>query len=443
MSQTTNYALDKYDAGDVPNLLDQYNSSMDTIDLQLKAQSDRITTLEVGGGSGGGTTVSAGAGVSVTGSSSAGYTVSLQEAGSSTIGGVYVADEVESTVPLPTGDPCVPTREAVKAYVDSHSGGGTASVTLTGSNGVSCTSTATNSFKVAGENASTSQVGVVRLTTNVGDNSSNVPTAAAVKSYVDSHSGSGGVSVVNASNGLTGSISGSTLNISGVNASATQPGVVQKVTNMTGGGTDSVPTCGAVIAYVADQIDSGGGSAANINVTGLAPINVESQSLGDGSKTFTVSADTASTSSAGVVRLASSGSSVTQAATASYVNSVAESITNLRQQIHQHVTASGSNVTSAEGDIFILPQLGIGIAMLYLQTSSDLAAGSQVKYNYTIPSAYRPPQQAQALRLYNHLTGSGLLGQVRSTGEVYISVEGGTGVSFVGCVTVVWGFEVN
>lgn len=441
MSQTTNYALDKYDAGDVPNLLDQYNSSMDTIDLQLKSQSDRITTLEAGGGSGSGTTVSAGTGVSVTGSSSSGYTVSLNEADASSLGGVYLTSNAESGAPNPLESQTVPTVGALRTYVANHSGGGSAKVTISGSNGVSVTSTAENSFKVAGETASTTQVGVVRLTTNVGDNSSNVPTAAAVKSYVDSHSG-GGIGAVNATNGVTGSISGSTLNVSGVNATATQPGVVQKVTNMTGGGTDSVPTCGAVIAYVADQIEQGGGSAANINVTGNAPINVESQSLGDGSKTFTVTADTASTSSAGVVRLASSGSSSTQAATASYVNSVAESLTNVRQQIHQHVTASGSNVTNAEGDIFILPQLGIGIAMLYLQTSSDLASGAQVKYNYTIPTAYRPPQQAQALRLYNHLTGSGILGQVRSDGQVYISVEGGTGVSFVGCVTVVWGFEV-
>lgn len=442
MSQTTNYALGKYDAGDVPNLLDQYNSSMDTIDLQLKSQSDRITTLEAGGGSGSGTTVSAGTGVSVTGSSSAGYTVSLNEADASSLGGVYLTSNAESGGPNPLESQTVPTVGALRNYVANHSGGGTASVSITGSNGVTATSTAQNSYTVAGVNASTSQRGVVQLTSNVGDNSSNVPTAAAVKTYVDSHSGGGGVSVVNASNGLNGSISGSTLTISGVNATATQPGVVQKVTNMTGGGTDSVPTCGAVISYVADQIEQGGGSSANINVTGLAPINVESQSLGDGSKTFTVSADTASTSSAGVVRLASSGSSSTQAATASYVNSVAESLTNVRQQIHQHVTATGSNVTNAEGDIFILPQLGIGIAMLYLQTSSDLASGAQVKYNYTVPTAYRPPQQAQALRLYNHLTGSGLLGQVRSDGQVYISVEGGTGVSFVGCVTVVWGFEV-
>ena len=437
MSQTTNYALDKYDAGDVPNLLDQYNSSMDTIDLQLKSQSDRITTLEAGGGSGSGTTVSAGTGVSVTGSSSAGYTVSLNEASSSSIGGVCVVNEVDPSAPLPMGDPCVPTREAVKEYVDAHSstGGGLTPNGISVSNGLSKTSTSSTAVTISGVNASTSQVGVVRLTTNVGDNSSNVPTAAAVKTYVDSHSGGGGVSAVNASNGLTGSISGSTLTISGVNATATQPGVVQKVTNVTGGSTDSVPTCSAVISYVADQIETGGGAGIKTasGSNGISAV-VSGTNLD-------ISASNASTSAKGVVQLASSGSSSTQAATASYVNSVAEDLTAVQQLIHQSVSASGTSVQSSEGDIFILPRLGIGIAMLYLQTSSTLSAGAQVKYNYTVPTAYRPPQQAQVLRLYNHLTGSGLLGQVRTDGSIYISVEGGTGLDFVGAVTVVWGFE--
>lgn len=436
MSQTTNYALDKYDAGDVPNLLDQYNSSMDTIDLQLKSQSDRITTLEVGGGSGSGTTVSAGTGVSVSGSSSAGYTVSLNEASSSTIGGVCVVDEVDPTAPLPMGDPCVPTREAVKEYVDAHSGtgGGLTPSGINVTNGLSKASTSSTAVTISGVNASTSQVGVVRLTTNVGDNSSNVPTAAAVKTYVDSHSGGGGVSAVNASNGLTGSVSGSTLTIAGVNATATQPGVVQKVSNMTGGGTDSVPTCGAVIGYVEQQIqETGDGIKTASGSNGINAV-VSGTNL-------QISASNASTSAKGVVQLASSGSSSTMAATASYVNSVAEDLTAVQQLIHQSVSASGTSVQSSEGDIFILPRLGIGIAMLYLQTSSTLSAGAQVKYNYTVPTAYRPPQQAQVLRLYNHLTGSGLLGQVRTDGSVYISVEGGTGLDFVGAVTVVWGFE--
>lgn len=437
MSQTTNYALDKYDAGDVPNLLDQYNSSMDTIDLQLKSQSDRITTLEAGSGSGSGTTVSAGTGVSVSGSSSAGYTVSLNEASASTIGGVCVADEVDPSAPLPHGDPYVPTVDAVKAYVDSHSGGGSGDVTVAGTNGVSVNPTSIGDgikYTVSGVNASTSQVGVVRLTSNVGDNSSNVPTAAAVKSYVDSHSGGGGIGAVNATNGVTGSVSGSTLNISGVNATATQPGVVEKVSNMTGGSTDAVPTCSAVIDYVAGQIGTGGGGIKTASGTNGVNASVSGTAL-------TVTGVNASTSAKGVVQLASSGSSTSMAATPSYVNSVAESITNATQQIHQSLSASGSNVQTANGDVFILPRLGIGIAMLYLQTSTTLSAGAQVKYNYTVPAAYRPPQQAQALRLYNHLTGSGLLGQVRTDGSVYISVEGGTGVDFVGAVTVVWGFQ--
>ena len=436
MSQTTNYALDKYDAGDVPNLLDQYNSSMDTIDLQLKSQSDRITTLESHGGQGGATTVTAGDGVSVTGSSSAGYTVSLQEASTGTIGGVYVTDEVDPSVPLPTEDPCVPTRAAVKAYVDSHSGGGSASVSISGSNGVSATSTAANSFKVAGVNASTSQVGVVRLTANVGDNSSNVPTAAAVKSYVDSHSGSGGLSVVNASNGIQGSIQGSTLTLTGVEATPTTLGMVNKVGNMTGGGTGSVPTVQAVMDYVAQQ----GGGGTGSGVTSIAAGTGIQVSGSTGA--VTVSARNASTTQAGIVRLATNGTSNTDAATPSYVNMVQQNLSAAKNVLHQSLSGSASGMTNMTGDVFIFTGLGIGIAMLYAQTSSPISPGTQKKYNYTLQSQYRPPQQAQVMRLYNHITGSAILAQVRTDGTICWSCEGGSGADFVGAAVVVWAFEV-
>lgn len=36
MAETTNYKLEKYDAGSPANLLDQYNASMDTLDKTLK-----------------------------------------------------------------------------------------------------------------------------------------------------------------------------------------------------------------------------------------------------------------------------------------------------------------------------------------------------------------------------------------------------------------------
>lgn len=437
MSQTTNYALDKYDAGDVPNLLDQYNSSMDTIDLQLKSQSDRITTLEAGGGSGGNATVSAGAGVNVTGSSSTGYTVSLQEAGSNTIGGVYVTEEVDPSAPLPTGDPCVPTSAAVKSYVDSHSGGGTASVSLSGSNGVTCTSTAANSYRVAGVDASTTQVGVVRLTTNVGDNSTNVPTAAAVKSYVDSHAGGGtsGVTSVNASNGITGNVSGSTLTISGVNATASTPGVVQKVSNVTGGSTSAVPDCSAVMQYVQEQIEGSSSGVTSVNAgTGIQ--------VSSTTGAVTVSARSASTSQAGIVRLATNGTSTTDAATPSYVNTVQQNLSAATNVIHQSLSGSASGMTNMTGDLFIFTGLGIGIAMLYAQTSSPIAAGQQKTYNYTIQSQYRPPQQAQVMRLYNHISGSAILAQVRTDGTICWSCEGGTGADFVGAAVVTWAFEV-
>lgn len=44
MSTTTNYNLEKYDAGNAANLLDQYNASMDIIDTQMKTIADSIPT---------------------------------------------------------------------------------------------------------------------------------------------------------------------------------------------------------------------------------------------------------------------------------------------------------------------------------------------------------------------------------------------------------------
>lgn len=41
MLNTTNYALEKYEAGNSANLLDQYNASMDKIDVAIKGVSDK------------------------------------------------------------------------------------------------------------------------------------------------------------------------------------------------------------------------------------------------------------------------------------------------------------------------------------------------------------------------------------------------------------------
>lgn len=41
MNNTTNYALEKYEAGNSANLLDQYNGSMDKIDAAIKSVSDK------------------------------------------------------------------------------------------------------------------------------------------------------------------------------------------------------------------------------------------------------------------------------------------------------------------------------------------------------------------------------------------------------------------
>lgn len=41
MVNTTNYTLEKYEAGNSANLLDQYNASMDKIDEAIKSVSDK------------------------------------------------------------------------------------------------------------------------------------------------------------------------------------------------------------------------------------------------------------------------------------------------------------------------------------------------------------------------------------------------------------------
>lgn len=41
MTNTTNYALEKYESGNPANLLDQYNESMDKIDAAIKSVSDK------------------------------------------------------------------------------------------------------------------------------------------------------------------------------------------------------------------------------------------------------------------------------------------------------------------------------------------------------------------------------------------------------------------
>ena len=44
MVNTTNYGLEKYEAGNSANLLDQYNESMDKIDEAIKSVSDNLST---------------------------------------------------------------------------------------------------------------------------------------------------------------------------------------------------------------------------------------------------------------------------------------------------------------------------------------------------------------------------------------------------------------
>ena len=422
---TQNYNLDKYEGSDKPNLRDQYNSAMDKIDSALKNIDDKASKP--------GTTYTGATPVQVSGTQ-----ISVMNAGVGTSGVVTLTSDVNTN-----GSNTVPTTAAVKTYVDSHSGGGgTSGITnIVGTNGVTA-QVSGSSATVSGQYASTSSPGVVNLATSVDSASTSaVPTASAVKQYVDAHSGggggTGGVTNVNASNGIQGSIQGNTLTLSGVEATPTTLGMVNKVGNMTGGGTASVPTVQAVMDYVAQH--GGGGTGSGVTSINAGTGIQVSTSTGN----VTVSALSASTSQAGVVRLANSGSSQTDAASAYMVNNLVSALSStLGNVVHQTLSSTAAGMTNMSGDVFIFTGLGIGIAMLYAQTESSISPGTQKTYSYTVPSQYRPPQQAQVLRLYNHVTGSGVLAQVRTDGSICWSCEGGTGVDFVGAAVVVWGFEV-
>ena len=421
---TTNYRLDKYSSTDKPNLRDQYNSAMEKIDTALKTIDNKASQP--------GTAYTGVTPVQVSGTQ-----ISVMNAGVGTSGVVTLTSDVNTA-----SSSTVPTTAAVKTYVDSHSGGGgTSGITnIVGTNGVTA-QVSGSSATVSGQYASTSSPGVVNLATSVDSASTSaVPTANAVKQYVDAHSGggggTGGVTNVNASNGIHGSIQGSTLTLTGVEATPTTLGMVNKVGNMTGGGTNSVPTVQAVMDYVAQQGGGGTGS-------GVTSINAGTGIQVSGSTgAVTVSARNASTSQAGIVRLATNGTSNTDAATPSYVNTVQQNLSAAKNVLHQSLSGSASGMTNMSGDVFIFTGLGIGIAMLYAQTSSPIAAGTQKAYSYTLQSQYRPPQQAQVMRLYNHISGSAILAQVRTDGTICWSCEGGSGADFVGAAVVTWAFEV-
>lgn len=423
---TQNYNLDKYEGTDKPNLRDQYNSAMEKIDSALKSIDEKASQP--------GTTYTGVTPVQVTGTQ-----ISVMNAGVGTSGVVTLTSDVNTA-----SSSTVPTTAAVKAYVDSHSGGGGASgiTNIVGTNGVTA-QVSGSSATVSGQYASTSSPGVVNLATSVDSASTSaVPTANAVKQYVDAHSGggggTGGVTNVNASNGIQGSIQGSTLTLSGVEATPTTLGMVNKVSNITGGGTNSVPTAQAVIDYVAQQ----GGGGTGSGVTQISAGNGITVTPSAGTGNVTVAARAASTSQAGVVQLATNGTSSMTAATPSYVNSVQQNLSTATNVLHQSLSSSASGMTNMSGDVFIFTGLGIGIAMLYAQTSAPIASGTQKAYRYKVPSQYRPLQQAQVLRLYNHVSGSGILAQVRTDGTICWSCEGGSGADFVGAAVVVWGFEV-
>ena len=420
---TQNYNLDKYEGTDKPNLRDQYNSAMEKIDTALKTIDNKASQP--------GTAYTGVTPVQVTGTQ-----ISVMNAGVGTSGVVTLTSDVNTA-----SSSTVPTTAAVKAYVDSHSGGGgTSGITsIVGTNGVTA-QVSGSSATVSGQYASTSSPGVVNLATSVDSASTSaVPTANAVKQYVDAHSGggggTGGVTNVNASNGIQGSIQGSTLTLTGVEATPTTLGMVNKVGSMTGGGTDSVPSVQAVMDYVAQQ---GGGTGSGVTSIAAGTGIQVSGSTG----AVTVSARSASTSQAGIVRLATNGTSSTDAATPSYVNTVQQNLNTAKNVLHQSLSGSASGMTNMTGDVYIFTGLGIGIAMLYAQTSSPISPGTQKKYNYTLQSQYRPPQQAQVMRLYNHVTGSAILAQVRTDGTICWSCEGGSGADFVGAAVVTWAFEV-
>lgn len=421
---TQNYNLDKYEGTDKPNLRDQYNRAMEKIDSALKTidiKASQPVTPYTG----------------VTPVQVSGTQISVMNAGVGTSGVVTLTNDVNTA-----SSSTVPTTAAVKAYVDSHSGGGgTSGITnIVGTNGVTA-HVSGSSATVSGQYASTSSPGVVNLATSVDSASTSaVPTANAVKQYVDAHSGggggTGGVTNVNASNGIQGSIQGATLTLSGVEATPTTLGMVNKVGSMTGGGTASVPTVQAVMDYVAQH--GGGGTGSGVTSIAAGTGIQVSGSTGN----VTVSARSASTSQAGIVRLATNGTSSTDAATPSYVNTVQQNLSAAKNVLHQSLSGSASGMTNMSGDVYIFTGLGIGIAMLYGQTSAPITAGTQKKYSYTVPSQYRPSQQAQVMRLYNHLSGSAILAQVRTDGTICWSCEGGSGADFVGAAVVVWAFEV-
>ena len=423
---TQNYNLDKYEGTDKPNLRDQYNSAMEKIDSALKTIDQKASQPA--------TPYTGVTPVQVTGTQ-----ISVMNASVGTPGVVTLTSDVNTA-----SSSTVPTTAAVKAYVDSHSGGGgTSGITnIVGTNGVTAQVSGSNAT-VSGQYASTSSPGVVNLATSVDSASTSaVPTANAVKQYVDAHSGggggTGGVTNVNASNGIQGSIQGSTLTLSGVEATPTTLGMVNKVGSMTDGGTASVPTVQAVMDYVAQH----GGGGTGSGVTQISAGNGINVTPVTGTGAVTISARAATTGNAGIVTLATSGLSDNVAATASYVNNVKQSVTAMGNVVHRTLSGSASGMTNMSGDVFIFTGLGIGIAMLYAQTSSPIAAGEQKTYSYTIQSQYRPPQQAQVMRLYNHITGSAILAQVRTDGTICWSCEGGSGADFVGAAVVTWAFEV-
>ena len=103
---TENYSLPKYEASDKPNLTDQYNGAMDKIDSTLKTIDNKASQP--------GTTYTGVTPVQVNGPQ-----ISVMNAGVGTSGVVTLTSDVNTA-----SSSTVPTTAAVKAYVDSHSGGG-------------------------------------------------------------------------------------------------------------------------------------------------------------------------------------------------------------------------------------------------------------------------------------------------------------------------------
>lgn len=420
-SYTTNYSLEKYEGSDKPNLTDQYNAAMDKIDAALKGQDSRITTLEGQGGSSVPTNHAS--------------TNTTYGAGTGTLyGHVKLSDSTSDSSTASSGVAATPA--AVNSVYQL----------------------ASSASATASQPATTSSAGRVTLSDNPSDTSSTTkaitPNAAyqMIRSYGGGGSTGGGVTSVNASNGIIGQVSGSTLTISGANASPASHGVVTTsstyTSNISSDASDVAFTqSGAYNMYqdLVTQIGSGGGSQPSgdyvTKVTAGSGILV-SPSSGTGS--ITVTARAASQSQTGIVQLASSGATGTKAATDSWVNTVQNLANGIKTQIHQSVSGSGSNIQTMNGDVFIWPQLGLGVAMLYIQTSSDIQGTRNFTYNYTVPSAYRPPQQAQSMRAYNHISGGTVYAQVRTDGSIRwdFQQDSGNYTGFIGATVVVWGFEI-